>query len=175
MKQNLIEVAVVGKSVGLRGEQKLHLLSDFPKQFKKGSFFYTSDGEKVEIESFNPKRSLVKFLSCNSVEDTKKYINQKLYTTVEETRKNCSLKEGEFFWFDIIGSSLQEGGVELGRVEEIDRIAANDYLVVKTNPNLNEKFSKRFYLPYTDHFIDRFDPDTKIIYTKHAYDILENS
>ena len=175
MKKDLIEVAVIGKSVGLKGEQKLHLLTDFPKQFKKGSLFYISDGTKVEIESFNLKRSLVKLRSCNSIEDTKKYINQKLYTTIEDTRQNCSLEKGEYFWFDIIGASLDEQGVKLGTVEDIDRIAANDYLVVKTNSKLDKKLSKRFYLPYTEHFIEKFDFETKTIYTKHAYDILENS
>ncbi len=176
MKKDLIQVAVIGKSVGLRGEQKLHLLTDFPQQFKKGSVFRTDNGEELTIESYNPKRGTVKFTSCKSVEDTKRYINKRLYSTIEETRKNCSLKEGEFFWFDIIGAKIEEEGKILGEVKDIERISSNDYLIVKTDKSLVEKkFPKIFYIPFIDQFIERFDEKNKTVYTKRAFDILENS
>ncbi len=175
-EKNLIEVAVIGRSVGLRGEQKLHLLTDFPEQFKKGAVFVTKDGEELTIERFNPSRSLVKFTSCKNVDDTKKYINKKLYATLEDTRKNCDLKEGEFFWFDIIGSKVKENDKVLGVVKDIERISSNDYLIVKTDDSLvGNGLPKIFYIPYIDQYIDRFDEKEKIVYTKNAYSILENS
>ncbi len=176
MKKDLVQVAVIGKSVGLRGEQKLHLLTDFPKQFKKGAVFQTQEGEKLEIESFNPKRGTVKFTSCNNIDDTKKYINKRLYSTIEDTKKNCPLKEGEFFWFEIIGAKVEEEGRILGVVKDIERISSNDYLIVKTDRDLIEKkLPKIFYIPYIDKFIDRFDREKRVVYTKSAYEILENS
>ena len=46
---SLIEVAQLGRLVGLKGELKLHLHCDFPEQFKKGKTFQTSRGETLEV------------------------------------------------------------------------------------------------------------------------------
>ncbi len=174
--RELVEVALIGKAVGLRGEQKLHILTDFPEQFKKGAVFYLSNGEKIEIERFNKNRNLVKFKSCNTPEEAKRYTNKKLYATFEDTKKNCPLKEGEFFWFEVVGSKVLEGERILGEVKDIERISGTDYLIVATDKSLIEEgFAKRFYLPYIDRYVDRFDSDSKTVYAKDAFAILENS
>ncbi|MDO8260641.1 MAG: ribosome maturation factor RimM, partial [Candidatus Magasanikbacteria bacterium] len=36
----LLHIATIGKTVGLKGDMKLHIQSDFPEQFKKGSSFF---------------------------------------------------------------------------------------------------------------------------------------
>jgi 16S rRNA processing protein RimM len=68
---NKFQVAKLGKAVGLHGEMKLHLKSDFPEQFKIGARFDSKRGE-LEIESYNPERDLVKFKGYNSAEEAKK-------------------------------------------------------------------------------------------------------
>mgnify|MGYP003325207756 CR=1 FL=1 len=44
MNSDLLEVAKLGRTVGLKGALKLHNLSDFESQFKKGAKFFTKDG-----------------------------------------------------------------------------------------------------------------------------------
>ena len=47
LKDDMLEVALLGKTIGLKGAIKLHNRSDFPSQFKKGAKFYLTDGETV--------------------------------------------------------------------------------------------------------------------------------
>ena len=49
MPDELLEVAKIGKTIGLKGALKLHDKSDFPKQFKKGANFFLGTGEILEI------------------------------------------------------------------------------------------------------------------------------
>ena len=83
-----VEVAKLGRAVGLKGELKLHLLSDFPEQFKKGAKFKIDDKELV-VEYYNPKRGVIKFLGINSPEDARKLTNKIIYSTIEETKATC--------------------------------------------------------------------------------------
>ena len=93
-----IEIAKIGKAVGLKGELKLHLLTDFPNQFKKNIKFSIDIGE-VEIEYYNNQRGIVKFKDYNSIEEAQKLINQRVFSNIEDTRENCKLNKDEYFWF----------------------------------------------------------------------------
>ena len=172
---NDLIIATIGKSVGLRGELKLHLHTDFEEQFKKGSTFQTDKNQKLTIQSYNSKRGIVKFLEINTVDEAKKLTNQKLLTSQEESRKNCKLDDGEYFWFDIIGCKVVEDGKTLGVVKDIQRIASNDMLEIKTDKSLVENgLKKSFLIPYVKNvYIDRVDLESKTIYTKDAYPLLE--
>ncbi len=173
-EEELLQVATIGRVVGLRGELKLHIQSDFIDQFKRGVEFTLDDGELIEIESYNSGRSLVKFLNYNSRESALRLVNLKLFTTVKETRERCKLKDSEYYWFDIIGSRVLEGELSLGIVLDIDRISLVDYLVVETDDGLLKKgFSKSFYIPYIDRYIESFNLEKREIKTKDAFSLLE--
>jgi 16S rRNA processing protein RimM len=176
-EQKFIEVAVVGKCIGLKGELKLHLKSDFPQQFKEGALFYINDRDFLKIEYYNPKRDIVKFVGFDDRNSSVKLVNKKLYSTVEMSRKNCSLADGEYFWFDVIGSEVLEDDKLLGEVIQIDRIAQIDYLVVKSEHDLvaDLNLAKKFYIPYIDRYIKKFDLEAKKIFTKDAFLLLESS
>jgi len=170
-----VDVAKLGRAVGLKGEMRLHLLSDFPEQFKKGARFRVSDRE-LEIEYYNHKRGVVKFLGIDTPEEAKKLTNKILTSTLEETRKSCSLEEGEYFWFDIIGCDLVEEGKKLGRVEDIRRYPSCDYLLVKSSEDLvKDGFAKTFLVPFMDRFIAGVDLKRSMIVAKGAMDILRAS
>ncbi|HIP59887.1 MAG TPA: 16S rRNA processing protein RimM [Campylobacterales bacterium] len=176
MKSDRLQIATIGKVVGLWGELKLHLQSDFEDQFKIGSRFVLTNGSTIEIENYNHAKSLVKFIGFNVREDAQKLTNQKLFTTVEATRENCSLEEGQFFWFDVVGSLVYDGDTFLGTVDEIERIGAVDYLVIKTAEDLVEKeHSIKFYIPYIDEYIKNFDIENKKIETEGGLLLLEAS
>lgn len=173
---NLLSIATIGKSVGLKGEMKLHIKSDFPEQFKKGVSFFINDKDSVTIDSVNFERGLVKFSGYNSPEDAKKLTNKHLYTTIERTRSECRLEEGEHFWFDIVGCSVVEDGKVLGIVDEVDRISITNYLFVKTDEALvKEGFAKSFLIPFNKPFTIKTDIEKKIITVSGAMDILEAS
>lgn len=175
LKTNRFQVAKLGKTVGLFGEMKFHLKSDFPEQFKAGAVFDSKRGELV-IESYNPERDLIKFKGVNSLEAAKKLTNVDLFTTEEKTRQDIKLEAGQHFWFDIVGNSVIEGELLLGTVTEIERLGATDYLKVKTDESLiSKKMPNSFLIPYLDNFVLEVDTETKVIKVQGAFDILEAS
>ncbi len=172
---NNLTIATIGKSVGLWGEVKLHLHTDFEEQFKKGSSFLTDKNQKLTIENYNPQRGVVKFLGITTLDDAKRLTNQKLLSSLEDSRENCELSDGEYFWFDIIGCEVKEDDKTLGKVKDIQRITANDMLEIKTDKALvSQGLEKSFLIPYVkDVYINRVDLENKTIYTKDAYSLLE--
>jgi len=175
-KESPIEVAQVGRLVGLSGELKLHIHSDFPEQFKAGKIFTTQKNLKLEIASYNEKRGLVLFRGYESRESAGCLVNSFLLTTMEATLENCELESDELFWFDIIGCSVKEDELLLGVVSDIERIGATDYMVIKTDKSLvDKKLSNTFFLPYIDRYVVSTNKDEKIVYVKDGLELLENS
>ncbi len=175
-KVQLLEVAKIGKVVGLGGELKLHIHSDFPEQFKKGATFKTDKGLELEVLSYNPKRGLVLFKDYESREKSIVLVNSYLMTSVEDTRKNCNIEEDEFFWFDILGLNVKEDGMTLGLVSDIERIGNVDYLVLKSDESLvKDGFSKTFYIPFIERYILDVDRTSRVVFVKDGLTLLESS
>ncbi len=177
MKQSdLLYIATIGKTVGLKGDLKLHIKSDFPEQFKKGASFFVNTKDKVTIEDMNFERGLVRFENYSTPEIAKKLTNKDLYTTYEQTRKDCHLDEGENFWFDIVGCKVYEENELLGKVEELERILDINYLLIKTDDKLvAQKKAKSFLVPHKKPFLLSIDVEEKVIKLNGAKDILEAS
>lgn len=173
---NLIHIATIGKTVGIKGDMKFHIKCDFPEQFKNNTSFLINKKDKITLSEVNLDRDIIKISGVNSVEDAKKYTNVKLFTTYEDTKANCHLDDGQFFWFDIEGCKVFEDEKLLGTVKEVERISITDYLNIKTNPILVEKgFAKSFLIPYQEPFILDTNIDKKIIIVSGAVDLLEAS
>ena len=184
-----IPIAKIGKSHGIKGWQKIHLLTDFPEQFKPGTTF-SSDKTDLTIDKIDLKKGLVKFTGIDTPEDAKKLTNRTLYTTEEETKENIKLKKNEYFWFEIIGSDVIENGelkiengkceliksdkiVKLGKVKDIER-ADVDYLVINTDDELIKKgYPKRFLIDFKRH-VKNVDVKNKKIEANGAIEILES-
>ncbi|WP_457745511.1 ribosome maturation factor RimM [Sulfurimonas sp.] len=172
----LLHIATIGRTVGIRGDMKLHIKSDFPEQFKTGASFLINKKEKITLSEVNLSRGLVKINNITNPQDAKKFTNAKLYTTYDETRKNCHLNEGEYFFFDLEDCNVYEDGNLLGHVKEIDRINATNYLSIVTDVSLVEKgFSKNFLVPFIEPFKVAVDIEAKRIDLRGALDILEAS
>ena len=172
-----VSVAKIGRSLGFKGEVILHLLSDFPESLKCGNTYHSHFGD-LTLEHYSSQKSTAKFKEINSKEETKAITNLILYTTQEQSKMQCELKENEFFWFEIVGSEIVENGELLGIVSEIERFNAQDYLSVKTSSTLTaQNLPKSFLIPYTARYILSVDSmqNPKIIHTQLCKEILENS
>lgn len=171
-----LSVATLGRVVGLKGDMRLNIQSDFAEQFRVGETFFLDDESKLTISAYDENRNIVRFENITNPEDAKKLTNRVLYSTIEQSRELCELKEGEFFWFDIIGCGVIEDGKKLGVVKEIERFGTQDYLLVATDESLvKDGFATTFLIPYIDRFIIASDIEAKIIKTDGAFDILEAS
>lgn len=174
-----IYVAKLGKAVGLKGQLRLFIESDFPEQFKKGITFSTSKKNiNLTIESINSEKDLIKFVGINSVEEAKKLTNLLLFTTLEASKENINLQDNQYFWFDLMECTIVENGKKLGVVSDIQRMPIDDYFLIETSNELVssvEKGAKSFMLPYNDNFIINVDLVKKEIEVKGAIDIFEAS
>jgi len=175
-REPLLHIATIGKTVGIKGDMKLHIKSDFPEQFQKGSSFLINKKEKITLSDVNLERGVVKINNITNPEDAKKFTNAKLFTTYEETRKNCHLNAGEYFFFDLEDCDVYEDGNLLGRVKEVERINVTNYLSIVTDATLVEKgFAKSFLVPFIEPFKVAVDIKAKRIELRGAKDILEAS
>ena len=175
MRSERLFIAQIGRTVGLRGDLKLHLHTDFPEQFTSGARFASSHGD-LTVEAYDPRRGLIRFVGYASMESAKKLTNTRLYSTPEQTRQQVELGEGEHFWFEIIGCEVVEAGEVLGRVEAIDRMLDTDYLSIATAPALIEAgLPRSFLLPYIPRYILSADTQAGRIETVDARDVLEAS
>jgi len=175
-KTQLLHIATIGKTVGIRGDMKFHIKCDFPEQFYSGATFLTSLKKSITLSDVDLERSLIRVAGITNMEDAKKFTNVKLFTTREETRKNCHLDEGEYFWFDLEDCEVYEDGKLLGRVYEVERITITNYLSIITS----EEFvklgrAKRFLVPFHKPFVVETDIEKKVITLSGAIDILEAS
>ncbi len=172
-----IYVAKLGKTVGLKGQQKLHIDSDFPEQFKKNAKFITDKNQELIVESYNAVNNVVKFVGIDTIDDAKKLTNRQLFSSIEDTKESCKLKSKEFFWFDIMDCIIIEDDNILGKVIDIQRMPLSDYLLIETTKELvdNKKLSSQFLIPYIDDYIISVEINNKKIFTKNSYLILENS
>lgn len=183
-------VGVFGRSIGVNGSLRLFIHSDFPKVLKKGREFLSSCPQyptlhihscvlpKHATHSLVPDSRRTKdFATINFVEITTKeqaqiLTNHTLYTTLAKSKEQCELKDGEFFWCEVIGCEVIEDSLLLGEVSEIERIGAIDYLCVKSCvPNM----PKSFLLPYTQRYIIDTDIQSRQIFVRYAFDILQSS
>lgn len=172
-----VYIAKIGKTVGLKGQLKLHTDTDFPEQFSKNCSFVTNKKITLTIDTFNSTSKTVKFKELNTIEEAQRVINQQLFTTLEDTKQNCILNDNQFFWFDLVGCKIIENGLYLGDITEVQRFPQCDYFEIQTSKNLveNKNLSKVFLLPYNDNYIINVDIQNKEINVKDAMDILEAS
>ena len=172
----LLHIATIGKTVGIKGDMKLHIKSDFPEQFVKGASFLINKKDKITLSDVNLERGLVKLNNITNPEDAKKFTNAKLFTTYEETRKNCHLEKGEYFFFDLEDCEVYEDGKRLGLVYEVQRINITNYLSIVTDKTLIEEgFAKSFLVPFIEPFKVDVDIQKKVIRLQGAMDILRAS
>lgn len=175
MKKDYFFIAQIGRTVGLWGDLKLNLHTDFPEQFKIGSFFESDRGE-LEIVDINLKRGIIRFRGYEAIDIAKKLTNCKIYISKFKTQEECLLSESEHFWFDIIGCDFYDNNKILGKVSDIQRILDLDYLLISTSKLLiDEGFAKTFLVPYIPRYIIKSDIALKRIDTKDTKDILEAS
>ncbi|MDT7540147.1 MAG: rRNA processing protein RimM [Acidobacteriota bacterium] len=131
----LIAVARVAKTRGVRGEVAAHLLTDFPERFRglEELIAVTPAGDRrrltIEKSWLHGGRVILKFAGYETPEAARELIGYEL--TVPE-RDAVALDEGEFFEWQIVGCRVETvGGDALGTVAEVMHYGAAPVLVVK--------------------------------------------
>ncbi len=168
-------IAQIGRTIGLWGDLKFHLYTDFPEQFKVGNIYKTDRGN-LTICDINFTRGIIRFTGYESIDAAKKLTNTKIYANENQTKEDCNLDEGQHFWFDVIGCVVKQRDEVLGKVKDIQRMSDTDYLIIDTDESLFKiGFNKQFLIPYISRYVLKTDIEQQIVFTQDAKEILEAS
>ena len=138
MTDDLVAVARVVRTRGLRGEVVADLLTDFPERFDELEelIALTPQGKRktlfIEEHWFQKRRIILKFAEYDSVEASTDLIGCEL--TVPESER-VKLEEDEFYDWELEGCRVETiEGKQLGQVTGVIRTGGVEVLVID-NPN----------------------------------------
>lgn len=158
------EMIYIGKTVstfGIKGELKV--ISDFEycdRAYQVNKKILINNIEHVISGiRYHKNYVLLKIDNLNNINDILKYVGFNIYMK----RIDLGLKEDEYLYKDLINSDvIDDDNTKLGKVIEI--LNGNNVLI-------KVKGTKEFFIPLIDNYINKFDLDKKILYTKNAKEL----
>ena len=127
--EDLLQVGIITKTHGLRGEVKVFPTTDDVRRFKKLKEVILDTGKEkltLEIEGVRFFKNLVilKFKGIDNINDIERNTGKSLYVTRENAVK---LKKDEYFIADLIGIDVfDEEDKRLGVLKDVIETGAND-------------------------------------------------
>lgn len=158
----------IGKIVGthgIRGDVRVLESTDFPeKRFAKGKqvfLFLPKESEPIilTIEKSRPHKNvrLVKFVEYDNINEVERFRDGRLAVSATDRLQSEESQE-EYYYDEVIGSLVViEDGEELGTVQEILSLPANDVWVVRS------KDKKEILLPFIEEVVRQVDVAKKRI------------
>lgn len=159
------EMIYIGKTVstfGIKGELKV--ISDFEycdRAYQIDKKILINNIEHVISGiRYHKNYVLLKIDNLNNINDILKYVGFNIYMK----RIDLGLKEDEYLYKDLINSDvIDDDNTKLGKVIEV--LNGNNVLI-------KVKGTKEFFIPLIDNYINKFDLDKKILYTKKAKELI---
>ena len=152
-----IAIGKIAGPVGIRGELKVVVLTDFPERFEAGrrlTLKFADDSRReVEVGSARSRKGgmVLKFNDVDSRTDAEALRDAEI--VIDETDLT-ELGSDEFYVFDIIGLKVvTTDGRELGEVEEVLQSGANDVYVT----------SGGVCIPALKDVVEKIDPDAGVM------------
>jgi 16S rRNA processing protein RimM len=160
MNDDLVAIARIAKTRGLRGECVADILTDFPERFGETSDVIVSlpDGERLELKledaRFQKGRVNLKFAGVDDLDSAEKLRGA---TVCVPEGDAVQLEDGEFFDFDLVGCRVETIDNEIiGTVREIMRTGGTEILVVAGE-------SKEYLIPFAKTICTDVDIENKFI------------
>ena len=131
--EDLILVAHIVKTRGLRGEVVADLLTDFPDRFEslKSLIGISGDGKRslqIEEQWFHGNRLVLKFTGYDSIDAAKVLVG---FDLAVPAAARVELPGDSFYEWELIGNSVETiGGNQIGSVKEIVRTGGVELLSV---------------------------------------------
>jgi 16S rRNA processing protein RimM len=130
----MIAVGRVAKSVGIKGELGISMLTDDPRRFTKLKYVWIGRDEskavRYTITSARTTRSAV-VLKLEEIDSRTAADGQRGQLVFVSTNDAISPRKGSYFIHDIIGINVvTEAGDKIGTVREVMKLPANDVWVI---------------------------------------------
>jgi 16S rRNA processing protein RimM len=154
MEKDLLPIGRVVKPHGVKGKIKVDYfgedLNHFPlyrEVFIKDHVGRLQAYDILEVVP-QPPRLILRLKGIERIEEVEPLVGREIFI---EKRSLPDLKEGEHYWFEILGMVVEtEKGKRIGRVKEIFPTGANDVYVV-------EGKRREIFLPATEEVIQSID------------------
>lgn len=158
--EELVAIAKIVKTRGLRGETVADMLTDFPERFENLEQVTgiapdgTKHGLKIENFWFQKGRVILKFAGYDSVEAAEALRGYEVCVPESEA---VELDEGEFFDWELQGCRVETlQGEKIGAVREVMRTGGTEILVV-------EGAEKEYLVPFSETICIEVDVEEKVI------------
>ncbi len=170
MNSELIAIAKIVRTRGLRGEVVADVLTDFPERFEGladvTAVFANGERRELKIEKFwfQKGRIVLKFSGHDSVEsaETLRYVE----ICVDETEA-VELEEDEFFDWELEGCEVETVvGEKLGTVRELLRTGGTEVLIIEND-------GKERMVPFAESICIEVDIEKKRIVVDPPEGLLE--
>lgn len=160
MNEELVAVAKITKSRGLRGELIADVLTDFPGRFEELETVIAllPDGERRELKIekfwFQKERVILKFAEFDSIETAEKLRGAEICIPESEA---VELDTDEYFDWELENCEVETvEGEKIGRVKEIMRTGGTEILVV-------QGAEKDYLIPFAEAICPEVDVENKLI------------
>jgi len=156
----LVAIARLVRSRGIKGELVAEILTDFPERFEllKTVISVNPQGDrrelKIEKSWFQSGRIVLKFEGYDSIESAETLRNLELCVPESDA---VGLASDEFFEWSLKGCEVENvDGTVIGTVSEVMRTGGTDLLVVKGA-------AKEYLIPFAESICTEVDIDNKLI------------
>ena len=167
---DLVAIAKIVKSRGLRGEVSADILTDFPERFEdlESVIALLPDGTrrdlKIEDFRFQKNRVLLTFEEIDSIEAAENLRNAEICVPESEA---VALEEDEYFDWELAGCAVETvEGEKIGCVKELMRTGGTEILVVAGE-------EKDYLIPFAETICTEVDVENKLIRVDAPEGLLE--
>lgn len=158
--EDLVAIARIAKTRGLRGETVADVLTDFPERFARLETVFAvkpnGSREELKIEKFwfQKDRIILKFEGVDSIEAAEALRNTEICVPEAEA---VALEEDEYFDWELEDCAVETiEGEQIGRVKEIMRTGGTEILIVAGA-------EKEYMIPFAEAICVSVDIENKLI------------
>lgn len=157
----LVEIGVITKPQGLKGELKVQSISQNAERFLPLEYIYLSPNQKHNILKSRVQNGFAYIIieGVNSVEEAEKLRNKLVYIERSQLPK---LDENEYYVRDLMNCAVKlDNGEYLGDVIDISDYSSVDNITIR-----NSQTHKEIIFPFLNQIISNIDLDKKEIVVK---------
>lgn len=166
----MIAVGRITKSVGIKGEVRVAMLTDSPDRFAKLNAVWCGRDETTAVRysilsmRMEPSAVVLQLKEVDSRTLADEHRGEYLFVEVKDTVRP---KKGSYFIHDIIGMKVMtEAGEMVGSVRDVMELPANDVWVVSSG-------AKEFLIPATKEVIRVVDLNGRTVVIRPLEGMLE--
>lgn len=158
--EDLVAIANIVRTRGLKGEVVADMLTDFPERFESlvDVIGVRENGERLELKIekfwFQNDRVILKFVGFDTIESGETLRNVEICVPEPDV---VELDEDEYFDWELAGCKVETiEGTEIGEVRELMRTGGTELLVVAGG-------SKEYLIPFAETICVEVDIENKLI------------